>query len=305
MTKKSKILWHLKFWLFFLKSKLLPTQKISSKKNQLSMDDKKKIDYLNNLSQKFSLENAVSMTEVPKFKHSSGYYYDLYRVIIKFPRHFKFHYLLGDVSHVPVKPTFVKSRPIAANNQNSVLLPLNTRRHANFIVDKKKFDEKIAKIVWRGGAYRSHRKEFLEKTFHLDFCDVGCTGKNQSKYSKKWLSVDEQLNYKFIFSIEGNDVATNLKWIMSSNSICFMFKPKFETWFMEGTLIPNVHYVELKDDLSDLEDKFNFYTNNPDEALKIIKNANDYVAQFKSIELQYQLATGVVEKYARLSNQVI
>ena len=304
MKKKSKILWHLKFWLFFLKSKLLPTQKISSKKNDFSSDEKKKIDYLNKLSKKFSLENAVALTEVNKFKHNSSYYYDFYRIINRFPKHFKFNYLLGDVSKIPDRPTFVKSRPIAANNQNLVLLPLNTRHHANFIVDKTNFDEKLAKIVWRGGAYRCYRKELLEKTFHLDFFDVGCIGKNQSKYSKKWLSIDEQLNYKFIFLIEGNDVATNLKWIMSSNSICFMFKPKFETWFMEGTLIPNVNYVELKDDHSDLEDKFNFY-NNPDEALKIIKNANDYVAQFKSIELQYQLATGVVEKYARLSNQVI
>ena len=39
---------------------------------------------------------------------------------------------------------------------------------------------------------------------------------------------------------------------MSSNSLCFMPKPKYETWFMEGKLIPNHHYVLIEDDYSNL-----------------------------------------------------
>ena len=39
--------------------------------------------------------------------------------------------------------------------------------------------------------------------------------------------------HKFILCIEGNDVASNLKWVMSSNSVAVMPKPKFESWFME------------------------------------------------------------------------
>ena len=48
----------------------------------------------------------------------------------------------------------------------------------------------------------------------------------------------DNLNYKFILAIEGYDVATNLKWIMSSNSLAVMPRPTYATWFMEGTLIP-------------------------------------------------------------------
>ena len=70
----------------------------------------------------------------------------------------------------------------------------------------------------------------------------------------------EQLQNKFILCIEGNDVASNLKWAMSSNSLVFMTKkPKFETWFMEGTLIPGHHYVEIKDDYSDMIEKMDYY----------------------------------------------
>ena len=49
------------------------------------------------------------------------------------------------------------------------------------------------------------------------------------------LSILEQLEYKFVLCLEGNDVATNLKWVMSSNSLAVMPKPRYETWFMEGS----------------------------------------------------------------------
>jgi len=72
------------------------------------------------------------------------------------------------------------------------------------------------------------------------------------------MTIDEQLEYKFILSLEGNDVATNLKWIMSSNSLAFMPRPKYETWFMEGNLVPNHHYILIKDDYSDLEERLKY-----------------------------------------------
>lgn len=87
-------------------------------------------------------------------------------------------------------------------------------------------------------------------------------------------------------SLQGNDVATNLKWIMSSNSIAVMPKPTVETWFMEGELIGGVHYIEIKPDYSDLEERLNYYINNPEECEKIIKNAHQHCKKFfnKNIE---------------------
>ena len=52
-------------------------------------------------------------------------------------------------------------------------------------------------------------------------------------------------------------MSSNLKWIMSSNSIAVMPRPEFETWFMEGRLIPGVHYIEINRDYSDLDEKYN------------------------------------------------
>ncbi len=50
-----------------------------------------------------------------------------------------------------------------------------------------------------------------------------------------------------------------------------MPKPRFETWFMEGLLRPGIHYVEVKGDYSDLEDKILYYSSNSKEAEEIIQ----------------------------------
>jgi len=117
------------------------------------------------------------------------------------------------------------------------------------------------------------------------------------------MSIEEQLKYKFILSIEGNDVATNLKWIMSSNSIAFMTKPKYESWYMEGLLIPNYHYVLLKDDYSDLEEKVRYYSENIEEANSIIKNAQEYLSQFKDDKREDLISLLVVEKYFKFQEK--
>ena len=103
-------------------------------------------------------------------------------------------------------------------------------------------------------------------------------------------------------AIEGNDVASNLKWVMSSNSIAVMPKPKFETWFMEGTLVPGYHYIEVKDDFSDVEEKLDYYSSHIDEAEAIIKHANEYVAQFRNKKRERAISLLVLDKYFFITN---
>ena len=120
---------------------------------------------------------------------------------------------------------------------------------------------------------------------------------------KKFLSKKEHLRYKFIFCPEGNDVATNLKWAMSSNSLCIMPKPKYETWFMEGTLISGLQYVEVKDDYSDLEEKIRYYTLHTSEAENIIQNAHKHVKRFQNKQMEDLLCLKVLERYTEITIQ--
>lgn len=93
-------------------------------------------------------------------------------------------------------------------------------------------------------------------------------------------SMKDQLKFKYILSIEGNDVATGLKWQMLSNSVVFMAKPTVVSFFMEDLLVPFVHYVPLKDDLSNLVDMVEWARENDEMCKWISDQATKFVNDF-------------------------
>ena len=228
------------------------------------------------------------------------YFFDLLAFLKYFPSSFRFYYVFGDVVTIPKAPAFVKSRPIGNDNANAVLFKLNKIRHFIFVNDTLAFEEKKDMVVWRGKCYKAHRQEFVQKFYNHPLCDIGQTntkGNTNVPWQKGKLSLKQQLEYKFILAIEGNDVASNLKWAMSSSSLVFMTKPKYETWFMEGTLKAGYHYAQLKDDYSDLEEKVNYYKEHTEEAKEIIHHANLYTKEFQNLYKEKLISLLVMQKY--------
>lgn len=236
---------------------------------------------------------------------SWAYYIDMKKYLLAFDPGLKFLYLPGDIRTIPEHPTLLKSRPISVDNAPSVLLKLNRIRHYFFVNDSVPFAQKKGLLVWRGACHKPHRKEFVSRFYNHPLCNVGDSHPKfrENPWHLGFMGLTEQLNYKFILSIEGNDVATNLKWIMASNSLCFMTKPKYETWFMEGMLKPGYHYVELADDYSDLEEKITYYRLHSDEAERIIHNANNYVKTFLNHQQEHLIGLLVMQKYFEKTGQ--
>lgn len=266
---------------------------------------KKRVNYYNKLSREHPLHNGTQISDFKITDKFKVYFFDTYEYVRYFSSQLKVNFLFGDITHVPEEPSIVKSRPIQGENQNSVILKLNKIRHYIFVDDKKAFESKRNILIGRAVVKLPPRIRFYEMYFNHPLCDLGQINKNKNQHwIKNRLTIDEFLDYKFILCIEGYDVASNLKWVMSSNSLAVMPKPKFETWFMEGTLRPDYHYVLLKDDYSDLEEKLNYYINNPKAALEIIKNANNYANQFKDKKSEDLISLLVLEKYFFKTGQV-
>ena len=202
-------------------------------------------------------------------------------------------------------PTFVKSRPIDSHNQNSILLKLNQVKLFHFINDTKKFENKKNQAVWRGDIRNnSIREDFVKNFYRTLLFDIGQTSPKQDvAWMKSFMSIKDQLDYKFIFCLEGKCISTNLFWAMSSNSVCVMPKPKYESWFMEGKLEDGVHYIKVKDDFSDAEEKIEFYNNNNDKCLEIINNANKFVEQFKDRKQERLIQLLILKQYFKSTGQ--
>jgi len=269
---------------------------------------KQRVDYYCKLQETKALPgNALSVGNF-KFgkQYHFAYFFDTYEYVKYFSKQLRFCFSFGDITWIPECPTIVKSRPIGDSNENSVLLKLNKFRHFNFIADQTPFSAKQNKLIGRGLLYQQNRIDFYKKWFGTPLCDLGQVN-TKPVYNPAWIcekmSREAHLQYKFILCLEGNDVATNLKWVMLTNSLAVMSKPKFETWFMEGTLIPNYHYVAIADDYSDLEERLNYYITHEDEALAIIRHANEYVQQFLDAEREDIVSLLVLQKYFERTSQ--
>ncbi|WP_417609203.1 glycosyl transferase family 90 [Owenweeksia hongkongensis] len=264
-----------------------------------------RLDYYFKVQNKFPIPKEATAVKDVKRGKGTAYFLDLKEFLHYFTKEARFAYYFGDDTNVNPHPTLFKARPIGNGNENSILFKLNKRRHFKWVNDTIPYTEKKDMMVWRGGAYRALRRKMIEKIWDHPLCNVGQTNKpvEDVPWQKEHLPIEEQLKYKIIFCPEGNDVATNLKWVMSSNSLCFMPKPRYETWFMEGALQAGVHYVEVNAPYDDLGEKIEYYSKHTDEAQEIIKNANQHVARFQDEMMEDLLCLKVLERYAECSGQ--
>lgn len=246
--------------------------------------------------------DAATVAGIPMLK--SMYYYDLKEHARYFPRHFRLCHFFGDQRASPAVPSFAKSRAISGANENSVLMKLVKFRHFHFPPDHIPFADKRPRAVWRGGIHNWQRHLLVRDYYDHPLCDVGKTGAGDDAYRKGFLEPSAQMQFKYIIAVEGHDVATSLKWVLASNSLCLMPRPTCETWFMESRLEPGKHYAELRDDFADLSDRILHYERHPDEALAIIANANLYAAQFFDERREQILSLLVMYKYFVVSGQI-
>ena len=280
--------------------------RLAGRLRQASLSDasvRERLNYYNKLQHAFvPSPNAVPVRRIP-FRPSM-YYYDLK----EFARYFDPGLLIdlefGDVIDVPKVPSIVKDRPIRDDNKNAVLMKLDKFRHFNMPADTMRFQNKRPAVVWRGELNNPMRTVFLKAVRDLPFCDVGSPKSTAAAYRKPYLSIDQQRHYRYIVSLEGNDVATNLKWIMSSNSLCLMPPPTYETWFAEKQIEADVHYVPLAPDFSDLAEKMRYFEQHPAEAERIIAAANAYCRKFCNEQAEQAISLLVLYKYFVLSGQV-
>ena len=270
-----------------------------------------RVDYYCKLSRPVTLgSDSEPIGALQRKGNPSTYYYDSREALQWFNPELRWHYLFGDIRDIPAEPTVVKSRALGTDNSNSVLLKLDRCRHFVYINDHLQPEEKEDRAIFRGHiGTRENRALFCRMSAdnpRVDAADTlpGATeGHKHTSQMKPMMSFYEHLRFRYIMALEGNDVASNLKWIMSSRSAAVMPKPTCETWFMEGRLVGGVHYVEIRPDFSDLEEKMDHYSNHLDELRTIVDNANRYVAQFRDPRRERYIALLVMQKYFKMTNQ--
>ncbi len=168
------------------------------------------------------------------------------------------------------------------------------------------WSERENKLIWRGSsAY--HGKiipDGLEQNLRIKLCDcslehpqlidAGFTNfaqivpelykKIENQYGKSFMPWEHMLNYKYQIWIDGNAPSySNSGWLLYSGSTVLKVNSEYTQWYYKE-LIPGVHYVPVKEDLSDLVDQLLNLKNHEDYAQEIALNSVKFAREHISYE---------------------
>jgi hypothetical protein len=109
------------------------------------------------------------------------------------------------------------------------------------------------------------------------------------------MTIEEELQYKAILVIDGDDFETRLAWALYSGSVVLMPKPTVTTYIMEELLKPWVHYIPVKEDLHDLEKRLEWIGRNDQLSKKIAERGTLYMHDLMSVD--DEVKTTILERY--------
>lgn len=175
----------------------------------------------------------------------------------------------------------------------------------NFQEFEKKYpwDQKINKAVWRGSLAESDTKLTFEnirwrlcKFVHESknpLYDVGLTSISSQITEKVFVNTAdvgglastitpmlEFMKYRAIIDMDGNSWSSRFGSILCFNSVVIKVEPKYTEYFF-ADLLPWMHYIPVKNDLSDLHDNVAWALNpeNAAQVKSIISAANQFCSQ--------------------------
>jgi hypothetical protein len=174
------------------------------------------------------------------------------------------------------------------------------------IIDPNTWDIKQNKIVFGGTTTGSRNPKLNQRiqtclwAIDKPSCDFYITNvaqippqqllndiPNFDKIYKNYISLEQQMSYRYILNIDGNTVKWNPDYAFT-NSLGLCMPSNDMLWY--STLLhDNIHYKEV--DLNNMLSILNYYQNNKKEALFIIENANKLAKTLfkKSIAIDYMI----------------
>ncbi|EZA48857.1 KDEL motif-containing protein [Ooceraea biroi] len=145
------------------------------------------------------------------------------------------------------------------------------------------WDSKIEQLFWRGRDSRRERLDLIDiSRRHPDLFNVSITNffffRNEiDKYgpAQTHVSFFNFFKYKYQLNIDGTVAAYRFPYLLAGDSLVFKQESKYYEFFYED-LIPEVHYMPVKSDLSDLVDKITWAKEHDEDGLKIVKSARQF-----------------------------
>lgn len=173
------------------------------------------------------------------------------------------------------------------------------------------WDQKSDILCWRGSCSGINGSDSIRVKFVKKIQEYSkITGiNNDVKLSYQWkedkdiddelfgerYNYEEFLKYKIFFIVDGNCISSNYMWGFATMCVPVMIT-NAKCWFSQY-IIPYVHYIPIKYDLSDLFEKLDWIKNNDNIARRIAENARDFSRIFFSADFQQNYVKNQLDKF--------
>lgn len=106
----------------------------------------------------------------------------------------------------------------------------------------------------------------------------------------------EQLQYKYLISIQGKDVGSSFGWHVGTNSVVMKESYSWEVFF-DCHFRPWEHYVPIAPDFSDIPEKMAWCESNPDACQAMVDKRHEVVRLLIDPDIRREALTRVVARY--------
>jgi hypothetical protein len=204
---------------------------------------------------------------------------------------------VGDVccrSRVGVDMSCFNEREYPVFHKQKYILAMSTRKDVPFsipVVDRyylqlnrynlyrsihkgMRFSRKLSKMVYAAGPRGSKFNFTNRRDIDLDQRSFFATDKvDKTNVDTGSISREKQVTYKYIIDIDGNAATWDATaWKLNSGSVIFKTDSYWKQWFYDK-FIAWEHFVPIKDDFSDLQEKYYWCEENQEKCEEIIRNA--------------------------------
>jgi hypothetical protein len=138
------------------------------------------------------------------------------------------------------------------------------------------------KLGWRGAITHSSRNyllNFNDKTL-FDIEEIRWDRSNPDRLTcHNFVSLEDSVrNWRYLIDVEGHGWSARMKLFLFSRRVLFLQDRPYKEWFYPK-MIPMVHYVPVKRNLSDLDEKLDMIKSNPELEKYIINSSYEFATQ--------------------------
>jgi len=139
------------------------------------------------------------------------------------------------------------------------------------------------RVFWAGNVDTHESRKILEKYSKIyswiDVYNSSNSSSNKNYNKDLFVSLEDHCKYQFLIDLRGVGYSGRVKLLLFSGRCLFLQDREFEEWYYSH-LKPFVHFIPIKDDLSDLNDKYYWALNNSRKVDQIAKNAQEFAIKY-------------------------